>query len=297
MTKESVPVIAKSGMTGHAQGRRSMPAMASDAQTGLLPPADFVGRARELGIEFEPGDVERLGRFLHLMLETNKVTNLTAITDPEQAWTKHILDALTLVAPLMSLAAGDETAKHPEETASETPKHEPPPTSILSVVDVGSGGGVPAIPLAIVMPDVRFTLVEATGKKVEFLQAAIRDLGLANARVVQSRAEELGQQHKEHREKYDAAIARALGHLAVVVELCGPLVRPHGIVVAVKGAKAPQEVEESHKAFGLIGVRHVETLDTPTGKLVLLEKTTRTPRTYPRRDGEPSRVPLGVART
>lgn len=270
--------------------------MASDAQTGLVPPADFVERARELGIEFEPGDVERLGRFLQMMLETNKVTNLTAITDPQQAWTKHILDALTLVAPLMSLATSDETARARDEAAAGAKPTDAPPTSILSVIDIGSGGGVPAIPLAIVMPDVRFTMVEATGKKVEFLENTIRDLGLINARVIPARAEDLGQRHKEHREKYDAAIARALGHLAVVVELCGPLVRPHGIVVAVKGAKAVQEIEESHKAFGLIGVRHVETLETPTGKLVLLEKTTRTPRLYPRRDGEPSRVPLGLPR-
>jgi 16S rRNA (guanine527-N7)-methyltransferase len=264
--------------------------MPQDAQTGLVPPPDFGERVRGLGIEFEPGDVERLGRFLHLMLEANKVTNLTAITDPEQAWTKHILDALTLVAPLVSLAASEETAKARSE-ASAAPN---PPTASLSVIDIGSGGGVPAIPLAIVMPDVRFTMIEATGKKVEFLDATIRDLGLKNARVIQGRAEQIGQDHKEHREKYDAAIARALGHLAIVVELCGPLVRPHGIVVAVKGAKAGQELEESGKAMGLIGLRHVETLETPTGKLVLLEKTTRTPRTYPRRDGEPSRVPLGM---
>ena len=269
-----------------------MGAMTDDAQTGLVPPGDFVERVRQVGVEFEPGDVERLGRFLHLMLETNKVTNLTAITDPEQAWIKHILDALTLVGPLMSLATAEETIKARAEAAGP----ENPPTSILSVIDVGSGGGVPAIPLAIVMPDVRFTMVEATGRKVEFLNRVIQELGLKNARVLQARAEEIGQDHKQHREKYDAAIARALGHLAIVVELCGPLVRPHGVVVAVKGAKGAQEVEESAKAFGLIGVRHVETLETPTGKLVLLEKTTRTPKVYPRRDGEPSRVPLGVAR-
>ncbi len=278
--------------------------MAPDAQTGLVPPADFVERVRGLGVEFEPGDVERLGVFLHLMLETNKVTNLTAITDPEQAWTKHILDALTMVPVLGSIGRSDEVTKlGSDEVEEPKPDASSPTSSIrhsvtspLSVIDIGSGGGVPAIPLAIVMPDVKFTLVEATGKKVEFLQRAIKELGLANARVIHGRAEEIGQNHKEHREKYDAAIARALGHLAIVIELCGPLVRPKGVVVAVKGGKAAQEVAESGKALGLVGLRHVETLETPTGKLVLLEKTTRTPRLYPRRDGEPSRVPLGIAR-
>jgi 16S rRNA (guanine527-N7)-methyltransferase len=91
-------------------------------------------------------------------------------------------------------------------------------------------------------------------------------------------------------------MARALGHLTVVCELCAPLVRPGGIVVAVKGEKAEQELSEAAKALGLLGLRHVQTLETPTGRLVLLEKTTRTPRTYPRRPGEPARVPLGVER-
>ncbi len=273
--------------------------MTSDAQTGLVPPPDFVERVRAFGVEFEPGDVERLGRFLGMLLEANKVTNLTAITDPEQAWTKHILDALTLVPVLATLMTDESTKRRIDGDAPIKPGSTPPPPpppALLSVIDIGSGGGVPAIPLAIVMPDVRFTMVEATGKKAEFLDRTISELGLMNARVILERAEQVGQDHREHREKYDAAIARALGHLAIVVELCGPLVRPHGVVVAVKGAKAAVEVEESAKAMGLIGLRYVETVATPTGQLVLMEKTTRTPRTYPRRDGEPSRVPLGVVR-
>lgn len=255
------------------------------------PPPEFEQNGRALGIDFEPGDIERLGRFLGLLFEANKVTNLTAITEPEQAWTKHILDALTIVPVLASLQLPPEDTKVPA----------PPTTNAvapyrLRVADVGSGGGVPALPLAIVMPDVHFTLIEATGKKADFLESAVGALGLKNAQVLRERAERIGQDHKLHREKYDAAMARALGHLAIVVELCGPLVRPHGVVVAVKGAKAEEELAETGGALGLVGLRHVETVTTPTGKLVLLEKTARTPRLYPRRDGEPSRVPLGVAR-
>ena len=280
--------------------------MTSDAQTALVPPPDFVERVRAMGVEFEPGDVERLGRFLGMLLEANKVTNLTGITDPEQVWTKHVLDALTIVPVLESLKSSGVTKCGSDEVKAPTGSADSPApptsslghsvTSSLSVIDIGSGGGLPAIPLAIVMPDVRFTMVEATGKKAEFLDRTISELGLGNARVILERAEQVGQNHKEHREKYDAAMARALGHLAIVVELCAPLVRPHGVVVAVKGAKAAVEVEESTKAMGLVGLRYVETVATPTGQLVLMEKTTRTPRIYPRRDGEPSRVPLGVER-
>ncbi len=233
-------------------------------------------------MELEPGDIERLGRFLGLLLEANKGVNLTAITDPAEAWRKHVLDALAIVGVIASVP--------PRESGVQGGGAQ------VSVVDVGSGGGLPAVPLAIVLPDVRFTLVEATGKKAEFLRRAAGSLGLANVRVLPTRAETIGQDHRVHREAYDVAMARALGHLAVVIELCGPLVRPGGIVVAVKGGKAQQELDEAAEAMGKVGLRHVQTLETPTGKLVILEKTTRTPRLYPRRDGEPARVPLGLKR-
>ncbi len=265
----------------------------ANAIAPLTPPDGFAAAATALGVEFDPGDTERLGRFLALLLHANETTNLTAITDPTQAWTKHILDAVSLVPVLASLQSEESMkARHDADAGSGQAAAVRP----LSVVDIGSGGGVPAIPLAIVMPDVRFTMVESTGKKVEFLNRTIADLGLTNARVLQTRAETMGQEHKVHREHYDAGIARALGHLAVVAELCGPLVRPYGIVVAVKGAKAEAELAETAKAMGLLGLRHVQTTETPTGRLVIMEKTTRTPRLYPRKDGEPARVPLGVPR-
>lgn len=243
----------------------------------MPPTAEFLDAAGDMGIEFEPADLSRLERFLGLLLLANRTTNLTAITDPSAAWMKHVFDALTLMPLLASI---EPETPAPEET--------------VRVVDIGSGGGVPAIPLAIVMPGLRFTLVEATGKKAAFLRATIGSLGLSNVTVVQERAERVGQDHKTHREKYDAATARALGHLAVVAELAGPLVRPGGVVLAVKGARAEQELGESAKALGLIGLRHGQTAPTPTGRVVVLEKTIRTPRMYPRKDGEPARLPLGL---
>jgi 16S rRNA (guanine527-N7)-methyltransferase len=246
--------------------------------TTPLPTPEFLAAAAEIGVAFEPGELETLGRFIWLLLEANQTTNLTAITEPGEVWMRHIFDALTLVPVIASASEDRDPALGP-----------------VMIIDIGSGGGLPAIPLAAVMPDARFTLAEATGKKAAFLSHAARTLGLRNVGVLNTRAETLGQEHRTHREKYDFATARALGHLAVVAELCGPLVRPNGFVLAVKGAKAPQEVEEASKAFGLLGLRHAETVQTPTGRVVVLEKTTRTPRLYPRRDGEPSRAPLGIA--
>lgn len=251
--------------------------------TPLPPTPEFLELSAALGIEFEPNDVDRLGLFLALLLEANKTTNLTAITDPAQAWTKHIFDALTLVPAIASIEI-------PEGAKS------------LRIIDVGSGGGVPAIPLAIIMPETRFTLLEATGKKVEFLKAAAAALGLKNVEVIQGRAETVAHfrgskndgRINSRREVYDAAIARALGHLAVVAELLVGFVRRDGIVIAVKGAKAEQELTESAKAMGVVGLKHVETLQTPTGRIVIMEKTCLTPRDYPRKDGEPSRKPIGI---
>jgi 16S rRNA (guanine527-N7)-methyltransferase len=243
----------------------------------LTPPPQFLTDAQTLGIEFEPGDVEKLGAYLAMLLEANEKFNLTAITEPEQAWRRHILDALTLVPVLAAL--------------------EPPdPAAPLKAIDVGTGGGVPGIPLAICMPHVHFTLLDATGKKCEFLRQVARELELSNVTVVQGRAETLGQDHKVHREKYDAAIARAVGALAILCELCLPLVHVGGVFAAIKGAKADEELAAAGKALSELGGEHDQTIDTPTGRIVLIAKASRTPRTYPRRDGEPTRVPIGLER-
>lgn len=242
----------------------------------LSPPVEFQGRCSEMGVEFEPGDVEQLGRFLALMLEANKSFNLTAITDPAEAWTRHILDALTLLPVLAAIEPID-------------------PSKPLRVMDLGSGGGVPGIPLAIVLPAVHFTLVDATGKKTKFLEATVESLGLKNVKVIQDRAERLGQA-KDHREKYDVVTARALGSLAVLAELMAPLVRVGGVALAIKGAKAEAELEEAGKAIELVGAAHEQTMETPTGKIVVLSKVKRTVRDYPRHDGEPGRAPLGVGK-
>lgn len=246
------------------------------------PTPEFLESAASLGVEFEPGELDRLATFLALLLETNTRTNLTAIKDPADAWTRHILDSLTLLPMLADL---------PEDAR---------------VIDVGSGGGLPAIPLAIVSPHLRFTLLEATGKKCDFLRHAIAELDLANADVLQARAEAAGQDRGDRqpdgsrlhatREAFDAATARAVGPLAVIAELTIPLVKPGGLVILVKGQRADEELAEAKQALHLLGAAHAGTVDTPTGRVVVLEKLRVTPRTYPRRDGEPKRAPLGMPR-
>lgn len=246
-------------------------------------PEGWVERMGTLGVSFAPGEVERLGAYLGLLLEANERMNLTAIRDEADAWEKHILDALTLV-PVLAPPDLPEDAQ---------------------VMDVGSGGGVPGLVLACVMPRARFTLLDATGKKCAFLTDAARALGLPNVRVVNDRAERVGHDRGErggdgrtggHRGRYDAVLARAVGRLATLVELTLPLAKVGGLVVLTKGQKADEELAEAKAALHLLHGAHAGTVDTPTGRIVVIEKLRDTPKAYPRGDGEPKRSPLGVGR-
>ncbi len=231
---------------------------------------EFLAATTALGIDFEPGDLERLGLYLALLLRTNQTHNLTAITDPATAWMRHLFDALTLLPPLAELEDGSE------------------------VIDVGSGGGVPGVPLAIVRPGLRYTLVEPTGKKAAFLTGVIAALGLTNARALNARAERLGRDRRLHRERYAAGIVRAVGPLSVIAELVLPLVSPGRWMFAVKGQKADEELHQAAHAIRTLGGRHESTIDTPTGRIIVIAKVRPTPGLYPRADGEPKRRPLGV---
>lgn len=220
------------------------------------------------GIVLDPGDGERLRRYLELLLEANERFNLTAVRDPTEAWTRHVQDSLSLVPFLASSEA-------------------------RTVMDVGSGGGLPGVPLAIVLPGVAFTLLETTGKKAAFLREAATALGLANVTVLQARAEEAGQNHHTYRERFDAVVSRAVGPLAVLLELTVPFAREGGHVLAIKGERAAVEVEESKQALHLLHAHAVDLVRTPTGTVVVVEKVRKTPRSYPRLPGEPKRRPLG----
>ncbi len=239
-------------------------------------PASFTEACEAFGLAFEPGEVEKIASFLGFLLAVNQTMNLTAIREVEEAWHRHIFDALTLI-PLLS----------------ELPEHG-------EVADIGSGGGLPAIPLAIAMPHLRFTLIESTGKKADYLSAAAAFLGLKNVTVLNARAEEIGQDFRVHRERYHAVTARAVGRMAMLLELMVPLAKapegdaPAGQIILVKGEKAAEELAEAKQALHLLHCAHAGTVETPTGRLVVIEKLRKTPRTYPRPIGEPKRSPLGV---
>jgi len=235
----------------------------------LTPPDAFLAMCEGYGLALEPSELNALSHFLSLMLASTSVVNLTSITDPESAWEKHIFDSLTLLPFLQECGTS------------------------AKIADVGSGGGVPAIPLAITNPRFDFTLIESTGKKAHFLSHAAAMLELGNVRVVNDRAEGVGQEFRTHRGRYDIVTARAVGRIIVLAELTAPLAKVGGLVVLTKGEKAAEELDEAALALKTVGLAHAGTHETPTGRVVVLEKTRPTPRPYPRRAGEPKRSPIG----
>ncbi len=239
--------------------------------TPLEPTSEFLAAAAELGIEFDPGDLEQLGLYLALLLERNKVTNLTAIKEPSECWIRHILDSLTLLPICAELPDG------------------------ALVADVGSGGGTPSLPLAIVEPRLQFTCIEATSKKADFLRETAAALGLTNVEVCNDRVETLAAKGGGLRDKFHLVTSRALGRIVVASELMLPLATIGGLVAMIKGERAPDELDEAKKALHMLCATHIGTTKTPTGQIVVLEKRRPTPSKYPRRPGEPKRAPLGLS--
>jgi 16S rRNA (guanine527-N7)-methyltransferase len=202
-----------------------------------------------------------LSRYLDLLLEVNQRMNLTRITDRSAAEVQHIGDALTLL-PLL-------------------------PPGPHRLVDVGTGGGVPGIPLAVVRPDAQVVLVESTKKKAAFLRSAVKALGLRNVAVSDSRAEQVGQSPHD-RETFDVATARAVATLDWLAEWCLPLVKPRtGKVLAMKGARAAEELPAAAKAIKLLNggdpvIHPVALPGTEDRVIVEIPKRGRTDPRYPR---------------
>ncbi len=215
----------------------------------LAPPAGFAARLAGLGIEVSEAALARIGASLGLLIAANAPLNRTAIGEPAEAWERHALDALTLLPPLAAVPGRGK------------------------VVDVGSGGGVPAIPLAIARPDLAFTLVDATQKKGAFLGAVAERLRLTNVVVRTGRAEALARD-KALAGRFDAVTARAVARLGALLPLTLPFARPGGLLLLVKGQKAEEELAEAAPLMAERGCRHAETLVTPTGRVVVLRAKT-----------------------
>jgi 16S rRNA (guanine527-N7)-methyltransferase len=226
-----------------------------------------------LNLELTPAQLAAFQRYADDLRAWNAKVNLTAITDPDGIQVKHFLDSLTVLKVL------------------------PAQWGRLRLVDVGTGAGFPGLPLKIICPELRLTLVEATGKKVTFCQAIVETLRLTGVTIVKARAEELGQD-PAHREQYDWAVARAVAEMPVLAEYLLPLVRRGGCALAQKGEGAPAETHAAEGAVRRLGgqLARIVPVELPgvveTRYLVVFEKVAATPPAYPRRPGVPSKSPL-----
>lgn len=232
--------------------------------------------ARALGLALTTSQLEAFVRLEEALLAWNRRVNLTGISDPSEIEVKHFVDSLTLV-PLLSgwLSSGQG-----------------------SCIDVGSGAGFPGLPLAIAMPGLRLTLVEATGKKIAFLRQVVAVLGLERVTTVYGRAEQLAHA-PEHRGAYDVAVARALSGAATLVELLVPFHRVGGHAVLMKKrSDAESQVAAAAAALAAMdaAVEEIVPVEIPglleDRALVVIEKRGPTSDRFPRRPGVPQRRPL-----
>lgn len=213
----------------------------------------------QMGIDADASQLAQLGDFTARMLETNKVMNLTGITEPDEIATKHLLDCAAL------LTAAEFSGK--------------------TVVDVGCGAGFPGMPLHILCPSCELTLLDSLGKRIRFLQSCIDGMGLSGIEAVHARAEEFA---ARHRESYDIAVSRAVAQLNVLAELSLPLVKTGGLFVAMKGKDSDAEIAGAKHAISVLGGTLERTLDYTiphtdiTHRLVVIRKSKSTPKQYPR---------------
>ncbi len=231
--------------------------------------------ARMMGLTLNEEHLRAFEIYYRELTAWNEKFNLTAITDYEQVQIKHFLDSLTCLLAVRS-----------------------PQSEVRGrAIDIGAGAGFPGLPLKIVCPGLQLTLLEATGKKVGFLEHIVSRLGLEGVEVIKGRAEEMGRD-AAHRERYDTALARAVAELPVLVEYALPFCKLGGLFVAQKGADGDTEAQAAEEAITTLGgvLRRIVHLELPTlaepRSLVVIEKIAPTPEKYPRRPGIPSKRPI-----
>lgn len=218
------------------------------------------------GIEINEKQLFCFEKYYELLTEYNNKFNITAITEKKEVYIKNFIDSIIF----SNLITGK------------------------THIDIGSGGGFPAIPLKIIKPELKLTLLEATGKKCEFLNALIESLNLTDVKVVNGRAEEYANQ-RLFRENFDICTARAVARLNILTEYCLPFVKVGGIFIAYK-AQAEQEIQEAENAIKTLGgkIKQIKTVDLMgnTRTAVVIEKVSKTEEKYPRTNAQIRKNPL-----
>lgn len=238
-----------------------------------MTPEQFKAALAEKGLLLTDKQMSQFATYFKLLVEWNEKMNLTAITEEREVYLKHFYDSLTLAFS--------------NDFRGETD----------SLCDVGSGAGFPSIPLKIIFPNLKITIVDSLNKRITFLKALKAGLDLDDVYLYHDRAETFGQ-NKEFRESFDFVTARAVARLNVLSELCLPLVKPAGAFLGMKAAKSDEELIEAKPAIALLGGQFVEEVDVTLPitadqrYIIKIAKKKATPNKYPRKPGTPNKQPL-----
>lgn len=229
-------------------------------------------KVEELSITLSEKQIEQFIKFYELLVEWNKVMNLTGITEYEEVVEKHFVDSLSIVKTVDI-------------------------NKISTVIDIGTGAGFPGIPLKIAFPHLKITLLDSLNKRIKFLNTVIDELGLENITTIHGRAEDFAKQ-ESYREKYDLCVSRAVANLATLSEYCLPYVNVNGLFIPYKSGDIEEELNNSKKAVQILGGKIEDTIKfelpgTDIGRsFVKIKKIKNTGKKYPRKAGLPSKEPL-----
>lgn len=234
----------------------------------------FLRQLDLLGIKLSEIQIEQFHQYYRLLVEWNKVMNLTGITDYDEVNEKHFVDSLSITT-VFNLS------------------------EINTVIDIGTGAGFPGLPLKIVFPHLKMVLLDSLQKRIGFLNKVIEELKLNDVITLHGRAEDYARE-KDYREQFDLCVSRAVAHLSVLSEYCVPYVNVGGNFISYKGGNVKEELEQSKKAVNMLGgkVEKIKKFNLPESdierSLIVIKKKKSTGKKYPRKAGMPARNPLGV---
>lgn len=237
----------------------------------------LVNICNKINIEISDDQINCFEKYFELLIEKNKVMNLTAITDKEDVIVKHFIDSIALIPYLLDKGININNE--------------------LKIIDIGTGAGFPGLPLKIMMPDVKFTLLDSLNKRVSFLNEVIDELKLKDIEALHGRAEDYASDNK-YREKYDICVSRAVANLSTLSEYCIPFVKEDGFFISYKAGESEEEINNSKNAIKILGgkINKVEEFVLPgtdaSRVFVFIRKLELTDKKYPRKAGVPAKKPL-----